>query len=447
MPPTEVPTEIELLYQLKPCAAEHSESVAGKPPLPCAYFRKWGTWHSFDYEPGQPLTQHTVKLKSAYAGRRPLVAEALSGCRKAPVVAVGINPNLPAWWHPNAINPLFDEIQEFAHYFRYRAIEKLRIPEAEFEALGGAMDEPHFSTRELSVAADASGQKTIPIEADPVTMYQGYGSLLADLAQKMGWPGGKLAVGEDLAYGNMVACPSAKWLLSHDSRSPDMPPMTMAEMNGITQECWSKRGYFLRQLAHTLPSVLLVFSQSTANAFIGQMQGNFVKGDPKLGEKVADLLTREVRLGFPGTPHSARVIFSPHITGNPQGFTVYRPKVLAQLVDEAHKGGLAFNAATGHLTRGTGPCTLCPAMGIGPCDYADELVPHDLAAMPGGGPESTPARTQKIAEQTMVSGFLQRNAAARMAIAAQSASLAEAAPANGWELAAQSALNEDDDGE
>jgi hypothetical protein len=76
--------------------------------------------------PGQRIDQPSV-----YLGRAPLVAEPLSGCRKAPIMAAGINPNLPGWWPAtrNSVNPLFDDYAQFAHYFRYRATAKLRVPE------------------------------------------------------------------------------------------------------------------------------------------------------------------------------------------------------------------------------------------------------------------------------------------------------------------------------
>jgi hypothetical protein len=85
----------------------------------------------------------------------------------------------------------------------------------------------------------------------------------------------------------MIACPSAKWTTRPDPQDPRLPAMSTGERDGIVHECFAKRKYFLRTLFQSLPSVLLVFSQSTANAFIGALTGSFSKGSPKVDEPVA----------------------------------------------------------------------------------------------------------------------------------------------------------------
>jgi hypothetical protein len=197
---------------------------------------------------------------------------------------------------------VFNDIKQFAHYFRYRETAKLQLPRKRYEQLrSGKDDTPPGSTLVLPVAADAAGFRSIPVQPQPVRMYQNYQSLLTDLAARMGWDGRKLTVGEDVAYANMVACPSARWLNRKDSQNPTMPPMTLVQQRGIVAECFHKRSYFLRQLFQSLPAVLMVFSQSTADAFIGEMQGKFSKNAPKVGDKIDDLLTREIRLGLGAT--------------------------------------------------------------------------------------------------------------------------------------------------
>ena len=159
MSETALPTEIELIYEIMPCADVHSVTHQGKPPLPCSYFRKWGTYHSFDYEAEQPIPTGGILQKSVYAGREPLVAEALSGCRKAAIMAVGINPNLPGWWKANSVNPLFNDNQQFAHYFRYRATAKLDIPMADYVAFGGGPADVPFSNFTLAVPTTLLGSR------------------------------------------------------------------------------------------------------------------------------------------------------------------------------------------------------------------------------------------------------------------------------------------------
>jgi hypothetical protein len=109
------------------------------------------------------------------------------------------------------------------------------------------------------------------------------------------------------------------------------------------------------------------------------MSGRFSVGNPKVGDKLNDLLNREVRLRYgmdgQGHPLEARVIFSPHITGDPVQFAQARSKVLAQLVAEAKAGRLQFNKDTGHLLRPKGACVFCTMLQIGPCEYEPELQP------------------------------------------------------------------------
>jgi hypothetical protein len=121
----------------------------------------------------------------------------------------------------------------------------------------------------------------------------------------------------------------------------------------------------------------MVFSQSTTDAFLAEMSGRFSAGNPRVGDTINNLLNREGRLRFgldrQGNPLEARVIFSPHITGDPTQFAQARTKVLSQLVAEAKAGRLQFNSNTGHPRRPKGGCVFCTMMQIGPCDYETEI--------------------------------------------------------------------------
>lgn len=374
-----LPVEVELVFEVMPCNSMRVSQEPLGPPHPCGYFRKWGTYHSFDYQTEGPPPTPGISQPITYMGRAAVLPEILSGCRKAPILAVGINPNLPGWFASKrgALNPLFDSYKQYAHYFRYRAVDKLIVPSEQYTTLGGGPHDTPFSTFALHTAPGA----TLPAQLDPQTMYRGYQGLLKDLANQMGWSSDKLRLGEDLAYMNMVACPSAKWRTQPDPNDPSMPIMTVTERDGIVNECFHERKYFRRQLRQSLPAVVMVFSQNTANAFIAEFDGRFEAGNPQPGDKVAELLDRTVRLRYgvlpDGTKLTARVIFSPHISGDPNNFEAHRTKVLAQLVDEAQAGGIQFNAASGHLRRPRGGCVFCPMLEIGKCDYETELVPLD----------------------------------------------------------------------
>ena len=408
-----IPTEVELAYELMPCQAMHVAEQPGPTPHPCSYFRKWGTYHSYADDSDKPPAEPRSLQPAQYLGRGPLAPEMLSGCRKAPIMALGINPNLPGWWPAtiNSVSPLFDTVAQYASYFRYRETAKLDIPLKKYrQYLGGRKDGP-FSHVELTVPANADGLRALPVELQAVQMYLNYQSLLADVAKAMGWSGHKLTVGEDVSYGNMVACASAKWINRRDPSDPKMPPMSSAEQTGIVAECFHHRRYFLRQLFQSLPRILMIFSQSTTDAFLGEMQGRFSKGSPKPGDKIEDLLNREIRLRFgsdaKGKPLEARVIFAPHITGDPKRFAKARSKVLAQLVAEAKAGRVQYNSDTGHLRRPEGACVFCTMMQIGDCDYETELVPLSNAPTLTADSEASALLAEKQGQAAMLAAFLQ----------------------------------------
>ncbi len=381
-----IPIEVALVFETMTCqAAEVARRPLGR-PSPCVYFQDWGTYHSFTNLADEIPAPHLVETEVDYVGRAPLTPELLTGCRKAPIMAVGINPNLPGWWpdHRGALNPMFEDHRQYAHYFRYRGKNKLQLDPATYEALGGGADDTPDSTFELDVPVDHQGRRPVSADYAPQAMYEAYEALLTDAADALGWQSATLSVGEDLSYGNMIASPSAKWTTQPDA---SLPAMTVSQRDGIVTECFRTKRYFLRQLYQSLPKVILVFSQSTANAFIGEMAGQFTTGAPQPGETVVDLLRREVRLSYGTAPGGdvldGRVVFAPHPTGDPTAFDAVRPLVVQQIVAEIETGSIVLNVATGHLTRSAGSCVFCTMLRIGPCDYEAELVGLAAAAEVG----------------------------------------------------------------
>jgi hypothetical protein len=213
----------------------------------------------------------------------------------------------------------------------------------------------------------------------------------------------------------MVACPSAKWVIQKDAKNPTMPVMGQGRMRGIVQECFHDRKYFLRQLFQSLPAVLLVFSESTGREFLVAMSGRFTKGAPQPGEKLEDLLGREIRLGYGTAPDGqaleARVVFLPHASANPDAFERFKGPVVDILAAEVAAGRLALNPATGHLRRGRGGCRFCSndLYRIGPCDYVDELQPlagdegPDLSA---AGASPGPVQRENAEQARLLDQFL-----------------------------------------
>lgn len=377
---SKLPTEVELIYEVMPCIAMRTSQEPSAVQHPCTYFRKWGSYHSYDYDESGPPHKPGIEQPSGYVGLAKLTPEVLSGCRKSPIFVVGINPNLTGYnkARKNSVYPLFDEYKQYAHYFRYRSADKLEIPSDKFDEYGGNNNEaPPELTTDLAVPEE-NGKKSIPLQLQPVTYYHELQKLLDDLGSKMGWEDHQLTVGEDLSYGNMVACPSAKWLTKKTNGYPGLE-MTREEVAGIVNECFHSRKYFLRQLFQSLPKIIMVVGATTAAPFIGALQDRFIEGDPKKTDRIDDLMSRKHVLKYgelpDGTELTARVIFSRHITGDPDHFKATRDIVLGQLVEEAQAGTIQLNTNSGHLLRPKGSCVLCPMLEIGKCDYENELVP------------------------------------------------------------------------
>lgn len=400
-----LPTEVELAIQLQPCLAERRTYERADEAHPCEFFADQGSFHAFDLrEPGPPPTPNLVQ-PVRYAGRRRVTPEMLSGCRKAPIMAVGINPNLPVFWagKHNSVLPVFDDVLQYAHHYRYRAIGKLQIPKAAYDQLrAGRDDDPIDGGPLVDEGVD------VPVELADQRMYEAYQSLLDGLSAKMGWSK-TLTVGEDLSYGNMVACGSPRWITKPDPQLPRLPVMTRAQQRGIVEECFVNRRYFLRQLFQSLPKVLLVFSAATRDAFIQAMSGHFVEGNPQPGEDLEVLLNRRVVLRYGssgGKELRARVLFVPHASGNAAAFEAVRTKVVAALVKEAESGALVLEA-NGHLRRPSGGCTFCDnaLYKIGACDYKEQLQPLasglEEAGEDAGAPAAPELRERRVQEQLL----------------------------------------------
>lgn len=413
-----LPTEVELAIELQPCLAGRRTYERTDRPHPCEFFADQGSFHSFDLRAAGPPSTQGLLQPVHYAGRRRVTPEMLSGCRKAPIMAVGINPNLPVFWpgKHNSVLPVFDDVLQYAHHYRYRAVGKLQIPQAAYDELRAGRPDAPLAGEPLTDEGAA-----IPVELADQRMYEAYQALLDGLAERMGWAGAHLTVGEDLSYGNMVACGSPRWITSPDPALPSLPVMAPEQRRGIVNECFVERRYFLRQLFQSLPRVLLVFSAATRDAFLRAMAGHFTEGAPEVGEALEELLARRIVLRYgktsDGVELAARVLFVPHASGNAGAFEAVRAKVVAALAEEASAGRLELDAASGHLRRPRGGCTFCDnaLYRIGPCDYREQLVPlagpleeSDDGAEAGTEvrPELRPELRERRAQEHLLDRFL-----------------------------------------
>ncbi|HEX8367387.1 MAG TPA: amidohydrolase family protein [Pyrinomonadaceae bacterium] len=413
-----LPTEVQLAFEVMPCQANRRVYEPAEKPHPCTYFAEWGVYHSFDYGAAGPKPLPELDQVN-YVGKTYLLPEILSGCRKAPIMCVGINPNLPGFWEKthSALNPVFDDFLQYAFYFRKRSTAKLQIPRETYDELLGEREDSY----KIPDSLVDFGTK-VPVEQSHLLMYKSYQELLEGLALKQGWTNHKLAIGEDLSYANMVACPSAKWIVTESqSDGGKLPVMGTERMRGIVGECFHERKYFLRQLFQSLPVVLFVFSATTAREFIAAMDGHFTQGDPKPNETLDALLSREIRLGYgktsTGAELSARVIFSPHASANPNDFQKFKEKMVSILSEEVNAGRLAFNEQTGHLARPLGNCIFCSnsLYHILECEYKEELKPispqEAPALMADVAPQQTGVAKENAEQARLLENFLNVKAA------------------------------------
>jgi hypothetical protein len=131
--PTGDPLEIDLVYNVRPCGT----CTFFWPPDPSK--QPYGPYPTYDFltnEPGGPDPRTNVEQFNWIKGRTQDEAfpdpEIMDGCRKAPIMTIGINPNLTAfapgqqgtsWCYPHFTDDdKTDPWTKYAYYYRYRSI-------------------------------------------------------------------------------------------------------------------------------------------------------------------------------------------------------------------------------------------------------------------------------------------------------------------------------------
>jgi hypothetical protein len=131
--PPRDPLEIDLVYNIRPCGT-------------CDFFwpentspQVYGPFPSFDFDSNTPAehipggdTNSFVWLKGTTRRETFPDAEVMDGCRKAPIMTIGINPNLTAfapnktgasWCYPSfSSDNNTDSWTKYAYYYRYRSV-------------------------------------------------------------------------------------------------------------------------------------------------------------------------------------------------------------------------------------------------------------------------------------------------------------------------------------
>jgi len=309
-----MPVEVQLAWEVMTCRALRSTYDTNHA---CRWFNQhYGPFPSFDWiEPffaGQ-LNQDETRIHQVLSnGCRYQLPELMSGCRKAPIMTIGINPNLTAYW-PGTLGaawtyPYFDDVGQFAHYFRKRSFYQERfsldfirshiVPGSEVKAVRSGsiisisrskLDEQltielkyndfpaqsfnlsreyevFFDKEQLFMEGAVIAARIELPESEIAELIQeevGYYKRFRDILKQFKEMAGialqdsDLRLGEDVCQADMVACASPGW----DSW------FTAEAQTGIIDECVHKRGWLAQQLLQTQPLMVVFAGLRAFNMF------------------------------------------------------------------------------------------------------------------------------------------------------------------------------------
>src|SRR5262249_25523513 len=150
------PPEVALVYRVRPCGA-------------CDFFwpddparQPYGPYPAWDFDTDTPATTPPPAGQASFGWVRGTTRpppfpdrEVMDGCRKAPIMTIGINPNLTAflpgtegaqWCYPSFSDAGgADPWTKYAYYYRYRSVYQ--------ERFSAAFIRPFLSAHDRVVAA------------------------------------------------------------------------------------------------------------------------------------------------------------------------------------------------------------------------------------------------------------------------------------------------------
>lgn len=324
------PMEIELVFNLRSCGT-------------CSFFwpadtskQPYGPYPAYDFESNtpalntqtNPVAEYTWLPKGITTDEIFPNGEVMDGCRKVPIMTIGINPNLTAfeanaqgtrWVYPNfTSNNGTDAATKFAYYYRYRSVyqesfdqdvmNKYLLPDGAIKAQkSGIMksalrnsDSPAFDI-EVLYDGDSSGTK---ISVQGVTGQPRYvvpvnegdkfnaGDILAaklrvpagvELPVNQGWLGyymqfvpalnlfEQFLQSQGYSDANLQIGEDVGQLDMVACASPRWTPEflggTETGVNQVVSNCVSKNAWALKQLVHTKPAVLFLVGESSYDMF------------------------------------------------------------------------------------------------------------------------------------------------------------------------------------
>lgn len=341
--PPKDPLEIELVYNVRPCGTCEffwPENSAQQP---------YGPYPTWDFDSNTPKEKdpegNPVTFVWVQGTTRPPNfpdAEVMDGCRKAPIMTIGINPNLTAfapgtvgasWCYPSfSSDHGTDSWTKYAYYYRYRSVyqehfdlkfvQKYLLPDGRVKAgKAGVMvgyqrnsDDPSFDIR---VKYDGDDQPTaihLPGKLGQpryVVLVNAGGKFKKGdlLAARLSVPAGEKTdiYGQQQAY-YMQIVPVLqsfeKFLVKKghkDARlkvgedvgqldmvacaSPHWGPQwlggTSQSVNTVINNCVQKNAWAMKQMVQTRPAVLFLVGQASWNMF-HKAYGHVIHSQPPI---------------------------------------------------------------------------------------------------------------------------------------------------------------------
>ena len=351
--PTGLPLELDLVYNVRPCGT-------------CSYFwppdpskQPYGPYPTYDFlvdEPGKPdPVNPKIESFQWIKGRTQDEAfpdpEIMDGCRKAPIMTIGINPNLTAfspglmgtsWCYPHFTDDdKTDAWTKYAYYYRYRSvyqecfnlkwIEQFLLPNDRIVAtkdghVTSAVRPTDAPGYEIQVLYDGDKQPTtIQLNRDTgtprwVLLFDSHppnNSFKAGdtIAGRLNVPEGKLTevMREQIGYYEQFVPTleqfqetirksghkNATLQMGEDVCQLDMVACasphwnpgflggTTASEDTIINNCVVTNAWAMKQLIHTKPAVLFLVGESTWDMFKDNF-GTLVKRKPAISTHPAD---------------------------------------------------------------------------------------------------------------------------------------------------------------
>lgn len=291
----------------------------------------YGPFPTFDFDtpypqgvripPPAPAQQRAPKrwLVASSRGTGQISPAVLHGCRKAPIMTVGINPNMGGFYAtPEAARyayPQFSDEARYAYYYRHRHVTQERIernltsadllpasaqpPVARLLAtengttLEVARNDSHrwvqityrrgdgskgfleftwdaaqvpvvlakkdaaFQANDTLAGVLAPLTGPLTLQEIPVGYYERFEPVLRALERMLDCPSPTLRIGEDVSQGDMIACASPGW----ERESFDIPRDT------ISRKCGGEQRFILRQLLQSQPAVLVFVGRTALSMF------------------------------------------------------------------------------------------------------------------------------------------------------------------------------------